>query len=83
MSNKDNGGPAFPCEGGRKVARGSEIYKTLPSDGMTMRDYFAAKYLQGFIANSNPSDQYVEIQRVDLARLAYLMADAMLEARNQ
>ena len=54
------------------------------STGMTLRDYFAAKAMQGFHSNTN-SDQletetyqeYVE----DLARCAYQQADAMLKAR--
>ena len=51
--------------------------------GMTLRDYFAAQAMQGFIASprgtpdgSNATDSYY-------ARVSYLMADAMMEAREQ
>lgn len=43
MTNQaETGGQAFPRSG-------SEHY--YPSDGMTLLDYFAAKALQGFLAN--------------------------------
>lgn len=41
--------------------------------GMTLRDYFAAKAMQGMM-DSVCSDEYI-------ARAAYKMADAMLAAR--
>ena len=55
--------------------------------GMTLRDYFAAKAMQGFIANTlamqaisdnfpNEGDEYV-------AQESYRMADAMLKQREQ
>lgn len=43
--------------------------------GMTMRDYFAAKAMQGMYARVN-------WQCDDVARRAYEMADAMMEARD-
>jgi hypothetical protein len=45
--------------------------------GMDLRDYFAAKALQGLLneANNNYSDQAI-------TELAYSLADAMMEARN-
>ena len=60
---KETGGPAFP--------RG-EI-QTAP--GMTLRDYFAAKAMQGILFEGLDENQ--------TARHAYEIADAMLEARNQ
>jgi hypothetical protein len=39
MSKRDDGGPAFPMP--------SESH---PQDGMTLRDYFAAKAMQALIA---------------------------------
>ena len=55
--------------------------------GMTLRDYFAAKAMQGFIANTlamqaisdnfpNEGDEYI-------AQESYRMADAMLKQREQ
>jgi hypothetical protein len=66
------GGPAFPA--GRRFDV-SEGWQT--EDGMTLRDYFAAKAMQGLVENANwrgmPEDA--------LAKAAYNMADAMLEVR--
>lgn len=45
---------------------------------MTLRDYFAAKYMQGV---SSKSDSLYRAS--DLAQEAYEMADAMLEVRNK
>lgn len=48
------------------------------TDGMTLRDYFAAKALQGFcsFAQSKGSPE-------NFARWAYIFADAMLEQRSK
>ncbi len=52
--------------------------------GMTLRDYFAAKAMQGIVS----SDRYVGLIGVNryeqrTAEDAYKMADAMLKAREQ
>lgn len=62
---KDTGGPAFPTP-----------THNLQNDGMTLRDYFAAKAMQGFVANGNTNVQ-------EIARASYIVADAMLKARGQ
>lgn len=49
---------------------------TVASDDMTLRDYFAAKFMQGVCAN--PDKLYDD---EPLAKEAYAMADAMLRAR--
>jgi hypothetical protein len=46
--------------------------------GMTLRDYFAAKALQGLL-----SDSYDFSDRNRIAVKAYDFADAMMEAREQ
>ena len=66
MNTKNDGGPAFPESGERGKASGGE--------GMTLRDYFAAKAMQGMVANPE------NVSRAG-ASLAYRMADAMLAAR--
>lgn len=68
MSERHNGGPAFPITN----------HKWLSSEGMTLRDYFAAKAMQGMLAEPN-ADYY----HADLAKGAYEIADAMLKAREQ
>ena len=69
MSDTNTGGPAFPSHGSMgEVAH----------EGMTLRDYFAAKAMQGFMANkSNP----MHYQPEEDAQWAYMIADAMLKAR--
>ena len=46
--------------------------------GMTLRDYFAAKAMQGLISIAD-----LDMHQDDFARLAYQQADAMLKAREQ
>ena len=71
MSNKDNGGPAFPCQ-----YEGSTRSDAI---GMTLRDYFAAKAMQGYCSREDS----IECEFSSIASDSYAMADAMLEARNQ
>ena len=89
MSNSKTGGPAFPIP----LAPGHAYTGHAPCDGMTLRDYFAAKAMQGqFTITSadrdflNPdfkrdSDCPTTAERI--ARISYAMADAMLKARGQ
>ena len=48
--------------------------------GMTLRDYFAAKAMQGFIQYSAAKGIYTPPDN-ELASTAYQLADAMLKAR--
>ena len=66
MNNTNTGGSAFP---------NARFYN---ANGMTLRDYFAAKAMQGFI--SDP-DWRVDMMPEETARAAYHQADAMLKAR--
>ncbi len=79
MTNKDNGGPAFPSEGGEKFMIGNAMHKTLPSSGMTLRDYFAAKAMQGMIASYGYLRGEVDV----IAESAYDCADAMIARRSK
>ena len=45
--------------------------------GMTLRDYFAAKAMQGLLASE------VNAPLKTFAKQAYTMADAMMETRNE
>jgi hypothetical protein len=60
-----NNTPAFP----NPHLRGDE--------GMTLRDYFAAKAMQGMLAESGGG----ALHNTNLSEFAYLIADAMLKAR--
>ena len=64
--------PAFPNEGFNGWGE--------PFQGMTMRDYFAAKALQGFIQYSATKGIYTPPDN-ELAKVSYDLADAMLKAR--
>lgn len=48
--------------------------------GMSLRDYFAAQAMQGFMANKANPFHYQPEQD---ANWAYTIADAMMEARKQ
>lgn len=68
---KNTGGPAFPELG--NVGYNSDWQCEA---GMTLRDYFAAKAMQGIISSDCNYGAFG-----DLASDAYCIADAMLEAR--
>ena len=74
MSNQINdGGPAFPCPPSQ---HSNGFYST--GNGMSLRDYFAAAALQGFMAAHTSGGCLVD----DLyAKYAYDLADAMIKAR--
>lgn len=78
MSNKDTGGQAFPCYE-RGGAGAGPLDLTDP--GMPLRDYFAAKAMQGLLAQSCGSAMGSD--PIHGAQYAYAMADAMLKARTE
>lgn len=67
MEEIETGGPAFPAE--RNLTQ-----------GMTLRDYFAAKAMQVELSNNAATE---EEWREYIAKLCYQMADAMLKARKE
>lgn len=69
---KDTGGPAFP------TTKPLESWGD-PNQGMTLRDYFAAKAMQSMNGRSDYEDASAILIAVD----AYALADAMLEARGK
>ncbi len=69
MSTIKTGGGAFPVQGGLGLQK---------SQGMTLRDYFAAKALQGMLVHDDAN------QDVDkAASWAYQFADAMIQEREK
>ena len=70
---KDISGPAFPHT---VEYKGADCGGVVPHGGMTLRDYFAAKAVQGLLASEVNAPLKV------FAIRAYAMADAMMEARN-
>jgi len=61
--------PAFPNEGFNGWGK--------PFEGMTLRDYFAAKAMQSLITVYNDDKNIVD----EYAQRSYEIADAMLKAR--
>lgn len=83
----DDGGPAFPRAGFE-----ADVYPsahTTPQEGMSLRDYFAAQAIAG--AADATCDELAVAEDADAAqehaqqhaKAAYLLADAMLEARKR
>lgn len=56
------------------------IKEDIFEQGMNLRDYFAAKAMQGVLASLNPN---YPVQLKDFTENAYVMADAMMKAREQ
>ena len=72
MSNTNtNGGPAFPI-----LQDGCQFPR---AEGMTLRDYFAAKAMQSYLLDKDRDSFTFE----QWAQASYKMADAMLKARGQ
>ena len=53
----------------------------LKADGMDLRDYFAAKAMQAII--TNPKTEKLHSDAHSIAQDAYVVADAMIKARDQ
>lgn len=53
-------------------------YSLPETEGMTLRDYFAAKAMQALLSDT---DWRLDMDIKDTAKAAYMTADAMLEAR--
>jgi hypothetical protein len=53
-----------------------------PQNGMTLRDYFAAKAMQAFINRDEWQSTVKEVSR-ETAFNAYAMADAMMKEREE
>ena len=77
--SKDTGGPAFPRPGDFN-----------PQTGMTLRDYFAAKAMQSILRGYDVVSSFEDEEVNDpegmpklIAKDAYIMADAMLLAREK
>lgn len=69
------GEAAFPSGEKYYDGAGNLRGKNSLHEGMTLRDYFAAKAMQGFCT----IEMYPSMENI--ARDAYALADAMLEAR--
>jgi len=78
--------PAFPSQEISQQYANESITK-----GMTLRDYFAAKAMQGFIANIDTLEKYFEESEIytrdemssKVSEMAYDFSDAMMKAREE
>ena len=77
--SKNTGGPAFP----RQPHRLANGMLEGNNEGMTLRDYFAAKAMQGLIASPRGTPNGADATDTYYAEMAYIMADAMLAERER
>ena len=54
-----------------------------PNHGMDLRDYFAAKAMEGLLAANPTHDMDDSLVADALANASYFIADAMMEARKK
>ncbi|HJF24544.1 MAG TPA: hypothetical protein K8V18_06090 [Proteus mirabilis] len=73
MTDK-TGGAAFPVSGHPDM-------QFVAQEGMSLRDYLAAKAMNGILANNAMIDTATDQTLEWVAKNAYQMADAMLNAR--
>ena len=71
----ETGGPAFPLFPETSAGHAAAF------QGMTLRDYFAAKAMEGIYASNTEHDQEDAHIFDAVAEAAYKQADAMLKAR--
>ena len=80
MDKINDGGPAFPSK--KRIYRaGYPTDDFEPVGGMSLRDYFAAKAMQGLLAQSLGTA--LESDHILGAQYAYRVADAMIAAREK
>ena len=74
---KNTGGMAFPLmQSWRKYG---DVYEVSGCDeGMTLRDYFAAKVIQGWLGS-----RAMAVDGRQVAAAAYILADAMIAEREK
>ena len=72
-----NNPQAFPMTGFE--TRNGQGIQSVHHTGMTLRDYFAAKAMQGLLA----ADTGFTMYSAQIAEISYAQADAMLAARGK
>ena len=75
MNEEEKGWRAFPMVFEKIVGEGMKEINI--QKGMTIRDYFAAKAMQGMLAEKGGGAS----TNIDLAMFAYRIADEMMKAR--
>ena len=77
--SQDKSGPAFPLHPNLAPALGGQ--NSVSDAGMSVRDYFAAKALQGIYAHTGGEPPDWAVDDIDVAEHCYEMADVMLKVR--
>jgi hypothetical protein len=80
MKKTNTGGPAFPCD---RIQAGNHV---VCSDGISTRDYFAAKAMQGLLANPKLSETILKHGGAHggwIEDSAWAFADSMLKVREE
>lgn len=77
--SKETGGQAFPRQ--QWEYDGQNNVLQYQEEGMTLRDYFAAKAMQAMISNSSIIDNDSDGAINYASSAAYKFADAMIRAR--
>lgn len=81
---KQTGGRDFPVDSVVERDEKGHLHGfEISSGGMTLRDYFAAKAMQGMLANPGMWDLVNENNAKAVVKDAYKVADAMLSAREE
>jgi len=82
---KNDGGPAFPVEREMDERGNSGCVRSFMFPGMSLRDYFAAKAMQGELACQSPElgEYSTGASVAGLAQVSYEIADAMLAEREK
>lgn len=71
-AHKETSGPAFQTKG---PVMSSDV------QGMSLRDYFAARAMQGWLTTYADDVASSDVRSSPVAEFAYRIADAMLKAR--
>ncbi len=85
MRKTNDGGAAFPpsmaCDLEGRIWPSDQLHED--GGGMSLRDYFAAKAMQGSMANPDHADStgITEGNHASIAKYAYRVADAMIAER--
>lgn len=79
MNTPNDGGPAFPFPYTQETCSNAPI-------GMSLRDYFAAQALSGWLASYGPERPHpssIEVGCEAVAHCSYALADAMIAVRQK
>jgi len=81
---KSDGGCAFPVIGGNSQSFGPYGAGETVTAGMSLRDYFAAKAMQGLLGSLDITKPILwDKKEISIPELSYMLSDAMLKEKNK